>query len=330
MQKTVDLSYQGMRRQLNAMGCPSYELGIFNRTEETMKLLENVKPERILGREFYQYLRYENTDRMDENGKLIKGKDIYIRPAPVEGMNQGIILVDDLGFGTTERMKQDGLNAAAIIQTSPMDYQAWVRISDEPIHDVVATAAAKILAETYGGDRASADWRHFGRLAGFTNKKPLYNNPYVRAETCNGKQAERAGDILALALERAEQKRQEEAANLEKRQNHQPSKRRGAISPDLFYQKEYKRLLEWGERTGKSSSDLTPSQIDFMICQNMMWAGYSESEMISAILNNRPDWTNHETVREQYAERTVKNTILKTPAGATSKPKPKPRLQPKP
>jgi hypothetical protein len=29
------------------------------------------------------------------------------------------------------------------------------------------------LAHIYGGDLASADWRHLGRLAGFTNQKPL-------------------------------------------------------------------------------------------------------------------------------------------------------------
>jgi RepB DNA-primase from phage plasmid len=29
-----------------------------------------------------------------------------------------------------------------------------------------------LLAERFGGDPGSADWRHFGRLAGFTNPKP--------------------------------------------------------------------------------------------------------------------------------------------------------------
>ena len=36
----------------------------------------------------------------------------------------------------------------------------------------MATAAGKWLACTYGGDAASTDWRHVGRLAGFTNQKP--------------------------------------------------------------------------------------------------------------------------------------------------------------
>ena len=32
--------------------------------------------------------------------------------------------------------------------------------------------AGKLLAAAYGGDPASTDWRHLGRLAGFTNQKP--------------------------------------------------------------------------------------------------------------------------------------------------------------
>ena len=30
------------------------------------------------------------------------------------------------------------------------------------------------MAARYGGDPNSIDWRHFGRLAGFTNRKPQY------------------------------------------------------------------------------------------------------------------------------------------------------------
>jgi hypothetical protein len=36
----------------------------------------------------------------------------------------------------------------------------------------VASAAGKQLAHAYGGDPASTDWRHLGRLTGFTNQKP--------------------------------------------------------------------------------------------------------------------------------------------------------------
>jgi RepB DNA-primase from phage plasmid len=37
---------------------------------------------------------------------------------------------------------------------------------------VASTRVAKLLAERFSGDPGSSDWRHFGRLAGFTNPKP--------------------------------------------------------------------------------------------------------------------------------------------------------------
>jgi len=53
----------------------------------------------------------------------------------------------------------------------------------------------------FGGDLSSADWRHFGRLAGFTNRKPerlLANGlaPFVRLRQCEGKIYEAAPEFL--------------------------------------------------------------------------------------------------------------------------------------
>jgi hypothetical protein len=61
----------------------------------------------------------------------------------------------------------------------------------------VATQAARALAERFGGDRSSASWRHFGRLAGFTNQKPSRRlasglAPFVRL-------CEAAGGIFGAA-----------------------------------------------------------------------------------------------------------------------------------
>ncbi len=47
----------------------------------------------------------------------------------------------------------------------------WLKHA-ETLDEAASTRAAKLLAERYGGDPGSADWRHFGRLAGFTNPKP--------------------------------------------------------------------------------------------------------------------------------------------------------------
>jgi len=71
------------------------------------------------------------------------------------------------------------------------------------------------LAERFGGDRGAADWRHFGRLAGLTNRKAKYLDastglyPFVRLIEAGGEvypEAERflAGVISDLERRHAE------------------------------------------------------------------------------------------------------------------------------
>jgi hypothetical protein len=59
-----------------------------------------------------------------------------------------------------------------MLQTSPGHLQAWIHVSTQPLEPARATALGKHLARVYKGDLASTDWRHLGRLAGFTNQKP--------------------------------------------------------------------------------------------------------------------------------------------------------------
>jgi hypothetical protein len=68
-------------------------------------------------------------------------------------------------------MKAEGFAPAAVVETSPGNLQAWLK-HGETLHEAASTRAAQLLAERFGGDPGSADWRHFGRLAGFTNPKP--------------------------------------------------------------------------------------------------------------------------------------------------------------
>jgi len=57
-----------------------------------------------------------------------------------------------------------------VIETSPSNFQAWL-CHGQILPKQVSTIAARLLASRFGGDPASADWRHYGRLAGFTNRK---------------------------------------------------------------------------------------------------------------------------------------------------------------
>jgi len=107
-----------------------------------------------------------------------EGFDVYIRPC-AGNQNAGYILVDldRADPMVVEVMRANGHDPCVVLQTSPGHLQAWIRLSTSPLEPAVATAAGRLLANSYGGDFASAEWRHLGRLAGFTNQKPARRKP---------------------------------------------------------------------------------------------------------------------------------------------------------
>jgi hypothetical protein len=118
--------------------------------------------------------------------KNAEGRHIYIRPAGEHSLS----LIDDASIQVVERLKSEGFAPAVVLETSPGNFQAWLRHAQIlPKH--LSTLAARLLASRYGGDLASADWRHYGRLAGFTNRKDKYRKtdgtfPYVRLHEATG------------------------------------------------------------------------------------------------------------------------------------------------
>jgi hypothetical protein len=66
----------------------------------------------------------------------------------------------------------------------------------------MSTRVAKQLAKRFDGDLSSADWRHFGRLAGFTNTKrerrlPTGMGPFVRLLSATGHVYSKAAEFIA-------------------------------------------------------------------------------------------------------------------------------------
>jgi hypothetical protein len=73
------------------------------------------------------------------------------------------------------------------------------------------------LAAKFGGDHGAADWRHFGRLSGFTNRKAKYFDastelyPFVRLIEATGSgypEAERFSAGVKRDLERRQAERE--------------------------------------------------------------------------------------------------------------------------
>ena len=163
------LTTQAIRRQLTAMPHDLYLIRLIHQSTKRPFPGERLwTASQLSSTATVRFLRIRNWE----------GCDVYIHPY-AEDQNAGYILVDlDAGEqAAVESMRADGHDPCVVLQTSRGNLQVWVRVSMSPLKPAVATAIGKELARAYGGDMASTDWRHLGRLAGFTNQKPQRRTP---------------------------------------------------------------------------------------------------------------------------------------------------------
>src|SRR6266567_8211902 len=166
---------EAVEKQARAMSASHFEVGLFDPTAAQGVMLPRVWDLDTLLRSV-SWLRLKNS----------QGRNIYIR---LRG-EHALSLIDDASAQAIELMKSEGFAPAVVLETSPGNFQAWLRHGQIlPKH--LSTVAARLLASRFGGDLASADWRHFGRLAGFTNRKDKYRRtdgtfPYVRLHEATG------------------------------------------------------------------------------------------------------------------------------------------------
>lgn len=156
-----------VERQVSAMRANRFEIGVLAiggdrsgvmRVWETRTLMESVG-----------WLKAQNA----------RGLNINIRPS-----SSHLSLLDDVSPTQIEEMRQSGYNPCVVIETSPNNYQAWLDHGQE-LADEDATHAAQYLARRFQSDYGAAGRRHFGRLAGFTNRKEKHRRtdglyPFVK------------------------------------------------------------------------------------------------------------------------------------------------------
>ena len=178
-----------VQQQLAAMGSEPFEIGLYdpNAGSGASVMIPRVwNAETIL--KSVAWLRHQNRG----------GRNIYIRPKGEHDLS----MVDDLTPDAVLAMRETGFGPAATVETSPGNFQAWMK-HPERLSKEVSTATARALAEKFGGDHGAADWRHFGRLSGFTNRKAKYFDigsglyPFVRLIEATGSVYPEAERFLA-------------------------------------------------------------------------------------------------------------------------------------
>src|SRR5713226_651517 len=190
------LTLHAIRRQLSAMPNELYLVRLIHHQTRRAFPGERLWTADQLGSAAtVRFLRVRNRE----------GCDVYVQPYAAN-QNAGYILVDldRAQPAVIATMRAHGHDPCVVLQTSPGHLQAWIRLSVSPLEPAVATAAGKLLALAYGGDPASSDWRHLGRLAGFTNQKPARRTsagyaPWVKVVDARGGLASRAEALLQSA-----------------------------------------------------------------------------------------------------------------------------------
>lgn len=183
--------------QIAAMGVDVFEVGLFKPDAGSGSPTEPEMLPRVWDRQTLlgsvSWLRYQNS----------LGRNIYIRPHGEHPLS----LVDDLNAASIARMKTDGYSPCTVVETSPGNFQAWLN-HGQVLPRRISTAVARGLADVFGGDRGAADWRHYGRLAGFTNRKEKYRDaagqfPFVLLIEAEPKVYPKARQFLQEVSDRA-------------------------------------------------------------------------------------------------------------------------------
>jgi len=282
-----DKTTDAVRRQIEAMGGDAFEVGLFKpdangepimlpRTWNTDTLLRSIP-----------WMRWQNWN----------GRNIYVRP----NGEHSLTLVDDLPASAVAAMKHGGFSPALVVQTSPGNHQAWLKHATVLNRDL-GTAVARALAEKFGGDRGAADWRHFGRLAGFSNRKFRYRNaetglyPFVLLLESPGTVFPESERLLASVSAELDRKREERQRVVQR-----ASVREGVAASQAL------KTIDHFRSDARYGGD--GNRIDLAYAIYGLAHGASIAEISANIRSRDLSHKGNEKRQEDYVERTIKKAL---------------------
>jgi hypothetical protein len=305
LSRGFSLSLRAIGRQLAAMPCERYLVRLIH--HHTRKPFPGERlwtASQFLGESTVRFLRARNRE----------GFDIYFRPYALRH-NAGYILVDlDRAAPTVlDVMCAHGHAPCVVIETSPGHLQVWIRVSAQPLPPGLATEIGRQLARLYQGDPASADWRHLGRLAGFTNQKPQRrapngSPPWVKVWHATAGLAPHSAALVVAASHRPPRD-----ATLppwlppQDSQFGKPGPASDRLSPTLAARQAAVVYQTWLHRLHIPQRFPHPdwSIADLWVAKELLRRGASAAEVKSILRLASPQFPRHHADAEDYLRRTI-------------------------
>ena len=97
-----------------------------------------------------------------------RGYDVTLRPAG----QHGLVLLDGLQQADLQRMDARGWHSAAVVEVQHGRFQAWIKLSRQPVADALRDQAASRLASDLFRSGSAITVAEFGALAGLTCHAP--------------------------------------------------------------------------------------------------------------------------------------------------------------
>lgn len=236
-----------------------------------------------------------------------RGYDVFLRPAErSDGLAPPLVFVDDITEEQASKIAAAGYAWTALVESSVGNFHGWLNLGGEPRPRAEISAAAKIMAREFGGDPSSADWRHFGRAVGFTNKKPsrAVNGlaPFARLRI----QSELASPAGEALLVRARADLAAEAAHRREQKKREAHEARASVfGGDQAMGDIVARFR--AARARHRGPDQSDSAADFSACMAMMNHGFSDEQVAAALREARPDLADRHADPDDYIKRTITN-----------------------
>lgn len=224
----------------------------------------------------------------------VGGSHVYVRlHSACANAHPGILLLDDLDQAALSQLREHGFEPTAVVETSPRNFQAWVRLIPvgEHIAHSAAQAALRLLIERFRADPRACSPTQPGRLPGYTNRKAAYvcrgRYPFVRLVSATpGLVAPSASSVLTMAEEaqpaapRAAPRKTPQAAEVTSGDTREFDRLRDHARRRIADQ------LRAGQRTPDRASD---SEIDWVTVCAALRAGWSPGAIEAWLQAARPE-----------------------------------------